>query len=46
LQLVKPIVNSALREKLLMRALFAQAPFVKHENAVGVLDRAQPVRDD
>jgi len=46
LQLVQAIVNSALSEKLLMRALLAQAAFVKHEDAVGVLNGAQAVRDD
>src|SRR5216684_762515 len=46
LQLVQAIVDSALREKLLMRALLAQAAFVKHEDAVGVLNGAQAVRDD
>src|SRR5438445_12873429 len=29
-----------------MRALFAQAPFVKHEDAVGMLDGAETMRDD
>src|SRR5882757_6457885 len=46
LQLIKPIVNAALGEKLLMRALLAQAAFVKDENAIGVLNGAQAMRDD
>src|SRR5216684_3882987 len=46
LQLVQAIVDSALREKLLMRALLAQAAFVKHEDAIGVLNGTQAVRDD
>src|SRR5882762_2394700 len=46
LQLVKPVVNTALGEKLLARALFAQAPFVEDEDAVGVLDGAQAMGDD
>src|SRR5262249_37400880 len=45
LKLVETIINSPLREKLLMRALFAQLPFVEHENAVRVLNRAEPVRN-
>src|SRR4029077_7434572 len=46
LQLVEAIVNSALREEFLMRALFAQASFVKDEDAVGVLNGAEAVRDN
>ncbi len=33
-------------EQLLVRALLAQFAFVENENAVGVLDGAEPVRDD
>ena len=35
-----------LSEQFLMRALFAQAAFVEDENAIGVLNGAQAVRDD
>src|SRR5256885_12791315 len=45
LQLVKPIVNSALGEKFLMRSLFAQFALVEHENTVRMLNRTQPMRD-
>ena len=45
LQLVKPVVNSALGEKFLVRALFAQFALVENQNAVGMLNRAQPMRD-
>src|ERR1700722_4058413 len=40
LQLVQNMVNSAPSQKLLMRTLFAHLSFVKHENAVSVLNRA------
>jgi hypothetical protein len=46
LKLIKPVVNPTLREQLLMRTLFAKPAFVKHEDAVGVLNRTQPVRDN
>src|SRR5260370_40314460 len=45
LLLIKGIVNSTLGEKLLMRALLTQAAFVEYEDAVRVLNGAQPVRD-
>src|SRR5208283_1952774 len=45
LQLVEPVVNSAFRQQFLVRALFPQAAFVKYQNAVGVLNGAQAVRD-
>ena len=45
LKLVEAVVNAAQGEKFLMRALFAQPPLVEDENAVGVLDGAQAVRD-
>src|SRR5260370_9862559 len=45
LLLIKGIVNSALSEKLLMRALLTQTAFVECEDAVRVLNGAQPVRD-
>src|ERR1700733_5162496 len=40
LQLVQTMVNSAQTQKLLMRTLFAQLSFVKHENAVSMLNCA------
>ena len=43
LELVEPVVNAALREKLLVSALLAEPAFVKHQDAVGVLNGAQPV---
>src|ERR1700675_3428663 len=46
LELVEAEVDSALGEKFLMRALLAEAAFVEHENAVGVLNGAQAVRND
>ena len=46
LQLVEAVVNAALRQQLLMRALLAQAALVKHEDAIGVLYGAQAVCDD
>src|SRR5713101_2726580 len=46
LQLVETIVNTALHEKLLVRALFAQTAFVEYEDAVGVLNGAQTMGDD
>ena len=46
LELVEAVVDAALGEEFLMRALFAQAAFVEDEDAVGVLDGAEAVRDD
>jgi hypothetical protein len=46
LELIEAIVNSAQREKLLVRALFAQTSLVEHKNAMRVLNGAQPMRDD
>ena len=46
LKLIEAIVDSAQRQQFLMRTLLAQASFVEHENAMRVLNRAQPVRDD
>src|SRR5512144_1112639 len=37
-------VNTTLSEEGLMRALFAQAPLVQHQNLIHVLDRRQSVR--
>jgi len=36
----------ALSEEFLVRALLAQAPFVEDEDAVGVLNGAEAMRDD
>ena len=46
LELIEPVVNASLTEQFLMGALLAQASFVEDENAVGILDGAQAVRDD
>src|SRR5215472_9869394 len=43
LKLIEAIVNAALSEKLLMRALFAQTAFVKDKDAICVLDSTQTV---
>src|ERR1700689_1483406 len=45
LQLIETVVNPAQREKLLMRTLFPEAAFVKDQDAVSVLNRAQAMRD-
>src|SRR5271157_4041417 len=45
LQLVQPVVNPALRQQFLVRALLAQAPFMENEDAVRILNRAQAVRN-
>ena len=46
LELIQAVVDSAFGEQLLVRALFTQSAFVENENAVGVLNGAEPVRDD
>src|ERR1700722_4619674 len=46
LKLVEAIVDPALGKQLLVRTLFAQSPFVEYEDAVGMLNGAEPVRDD
>src|SRR5580704_8002226 len=46
LELVEAVVDAALGEQLLMGALFAEAAFVEDEDAVGVLDGAESMRDD
>src|SRR5712692_2145902 len=46
LELVEAVVNATLREKFLMRTLLAQAPFVEDEDAIGVLNGAEAVRND
>src|SRR5882724_4210485 len=43
LQLIQPVVNAAFGEKLLMRALLAQSPFVEYQNAIRMLNGAQPM---
>src|SRR5450755_3836539 len=45
LQLIETVINSAQREKLLMRSLFTQATLVEDKDAMRMLNRAQPVRD-
>src|SRR5712692_3931150 len=46
LELVETVVNAAMAEQFLVRALLAQAAFVEDQNTLGVLDGAQAVRDD
>ena len=46
LQLVQAVINAALCEEFLVRALLAQAALVKYEDAIGVLYGAQAVCDD
>src|SRR5712672_4582214 len=46
LELVEAVVDAALGKQLLMRALFAEAALVEDENAVGMLNGAEPMRDD
>ena len=46
LELVEAIVDSAQAEKFLVGTLLAQASLVEYENAVCMLDGAEPVRDD
>src|SRR4029077_5752909 len=41
LELIEPVVDATLGQQFLVRALFAQTSLVKHENAVGMLNRAQ-----
>ena len=43
---VQPRIDAAAREQLGVRALLDDAAVVEHDDAVGVLDRRQPVRDD
>src|SRR2546427_3529939 len=40
-----PSVERARLEQLLVAALSGDAPAIEHENAIGVADRRQPVRD-
>src|SRR5882762_9152722 len=46
LELVEAVVNAALGEEFLVRALFAEAALVEDENTVGMLNRAETMRDD
>src|SRR5215471_1002679 len=46
LELIQAVVNPALCQQFLVRAFFAQAPFVEYQDTVRVLDRAQAVRDN
>src|SRR2546427_5020110 len=43
LELIEPVVNASLRKKFLVCSLFAETPFVKDEDTVGVLNSAQTV---
>src|ERR1700730_10175451 len=45
LELIEPIVNPALGEEFLMRALLAQPALVKYEDAIGMLNSAETMRD-
>src|SRR5215471_19768542 len=45
LELIQAIVDATLRQQFLVRPLFAQTALVKHQYAVGVLNRAQAMRD-
>ena len=46
LQLVEPRVQAAVSQQLVVIALFPDLAVVDDENAIGVLDRRQPVGDD
>ncbi len=46
LELVEAVIDAALVEQFLVRALFAQAALVEYEDAVGVLNGAEAVGDD
>jgi hypothetical protein len=46
LELIEAVVNTTLGKEFLMRALFAESSFVEDEDARGVLNGAQAVRDD
>src|ERR1700682_2141864 len=45
LQLIEPIVDPALGEQFLMRALLAQPALVKYEDAIRMLNSAETMRD-
>src|SRR6267142_2212856 len=46
LELVEAVVDAALGEEFLVRALLAEAALVEDENTVGMLNGAEPMRDD
>src|SRR6266850_4258651 len=46
LELVEAVVDAALGEEFLVRALFAEAALVEDEDAVGMLNGAETMRDD
>src|SRR5712671_3658577 len=46
LELVEAVVDAALGEEFLVRALLAEATLVEDENAVGMLNGAEAMRDD
>ena len=46
LELVEAVIDATLGEEFLVRALLAKAAFVEDENAVGVLNGAETMRDD
>ena len=43
---VQPRVAAAERQQLIVAALLRDAPVLEHDDAVGVADRREPVRDD
>src|SRR5580693_4364114 len=45
LKLVEAVIDAALGQEFLMRALFAQTALVEDENAISVLNGAEAVRD-
>jgi len=46
LKLVKAVINPAQGEQFLVRTLLSKPPFVEYEYAIGMLDGAEPVRND
>src|SRR3989442_868312 len=46
LQLVEPVVHTALREEVAVRPYLNDSTFVEHDDAVDVLDRREAVGDD
>src|SRR2546428_7257900 len=46
LQLVEPVVHTALREEVAVRPYLHDSTFVEHDDAVDVLDRREAVGDD
>src|SRR4029077_14355697 len=45
LELVETVVDPAKGQQLLMSTLFAQPSFVEHQNAIRMLDGAEPMRN-